>query len=268
MKSPKISVIMSVHNASLFLQEAIESILKQSFRDFEFIIVNDGVDNIATDILNEYRKIDKRIKIIENTRCIGLTKSLIKAVHLADGEYIARMDADDIAMPERLFLQQEYMRKNPDLDFCGSSVFLIDENNRILKIKKMPLKNVEIKEKAMSFCPIIHPTLFIKKSVIQEKNYNSEFVYAQDYDLILRLLKKYKAANIAKPLLKYRVGTKQISLKNLKQQEKFALNARWNALTNYGYSWSDSWKCLKPLFSYLVPSFLKEIVYKKIYWNL
>jgi len=268
MKSPKISVVMSVYNGNQYLQDAIDSILNQTFADFEFIIVNDGSDKQTSVILNDYKKEDKRIKIIINSKRIGLTKSLIKAVSTTCGDFIARMDSDDISMPERLSSQYLFMQNNPDIDFCGSFANLIDENKNVLKTKKMPVTNSEIKEKVMSFCPLIHPTLFIKRDIIQKNNYNPRYVYAQDYELILRLLLSYKAANFPKPLLNYRVGIKQISLTKLKSQEKFSLQARWDALTKFGYSWINILKCLKPLASYLAPVNIKKIVYKKFYWNL
>ena len=269
-KTPKISIIMSVYNLEDFLTAAIESILDQTFADFEFIIINDASTDNSEIIIEKFARKDKRIKVITNNQKIGLTKSLNKGIKIACGEYLARMDGDDIALPKRLKRQVEFMKKNKDLAFCGTNVILVDEKGKKLKQKKLPLSSKKIRSQVMHFCPFIHPTLFFRQNVLLSAGkYNENFQFAQDYELILRLLEKFKGANINEPLLYYRVGlNKAISLKNLKKQEYFALKARWLAITKYHYSLLESWKMIKPLLSYLIPFEIKLIFYKKFFWNL
>ncbi len=129
-ENPKVSVIMSVYNGDKYLREAIESILNQTFTDFEFIIVNDGSTDNSLEIIESYD--DERIKTINNKKNIGLTKSLNKALKFAKGKYIARQDADDVSLPNRFEKQVEYLDSHPEVALVGTSVYLIDENGKII----------------------------------------------------------------------------------------------------------------------------------------
>ena len=143
-KKPEISVIMSVYNGMPYLQEAVKSILNQTYKDFEFIIVDDA----STDDSLKYLKgiNDKRIKILSNEKNLGLAVSLNKALNAARGEYIARMDADDISKPERLHIQLNFMELNPQIDICGSFVSVIDENGKLVGSIKKPTTDDKIKK--------------------------------------------------------------------------------------------------------------------------
>lgn len=258
----KLSVVMAVGRDSDFVTDAVKSILGQSFTDFEFIIVADGVN------LNRLKQWDKRIKLVSNRQRLGLTKSLNLALRLAQAPVIARMDADDIALPERLHKQYEYLQQHSRLALLGTTVNLIDQRGQLLRVKQLPLTSQEIKKTILHYCPFVHPTWMLRKSLIDHVGgYKEEFYFAQDYDLALRLAAKYPVANLAEPLLNYRVNNhRAVSINNLKAQERAALMARWLALTRYGYSWLEVWKLLKPALSFLVPASIKKIVYKKFYW--
>lgn len=143
MKKPKISVIMSVYNGMPYLKEAVQSILKQTFKDFEFIVVNDA----STDDSWQYLKglNDKRIKLIINEKNLGLATSLNDGIKIAKGNFIARMDADDVSKPDRLEVQYKFLTKNPEIDLCGSWADIIDEKGKIVAEKKYPVKNLDIK---------------------------------------------------------------------------------------------------------------------------
>ena len=130
MKNPKVTVLMSVYNGEKYLQEAIDSILEQTFKDFEFLIINDGSTDKTGEILESYH--DLRIKIINNEKNIGLTKSLNKGLKLARGEYIARQDADDISMPERLEKEVEFLETHQDYAVVGAFAKIINKNSEIL----------------------------------------------------------------------------------------------------------------------------------------
>jgi len=265
----KISVVMSVNNGKEFLKMAIESVLKQKFSDFEFLIIDDGAKYFIKNILKKYQQADKRIKIISNRKRLGLTKSLNKAIRIAQGDYLARMDADDICFTERLTKQLAFMEMNRKVAFCGTGAVLIDKNNEEIGQKIHPSKDKEIRKVILSYCPFIHPTLMFRRQVLIKSGlYNENFTFAQDYELVLRIMSQYKAANLKEPLLYYRVGEeKSISLSKLKQQEVMALKARWLALTRYGYAKGEFWKLLKPLLSFLLPATIKIPIYKKFYWR-
>ena len=141
-KMPKVTVLMSVYNGEKHLREAIDSILNQTFGDFEFLIINDGSTDRTADILQSYQ--DSRIKIIHNEKNIGLTKSLNKGLKLAKGEYLARMDADDISYPNRLEVQYEYMEKNPNVGIVGSWNDVIDDIGNTIGFWKCNYSSEEI----------------------------------------------------------------------------------------------------------------------------
>lgn len=231
----KVSVIMASHNGEKFIKEAIDSILGQTFGDFEFLIVDDGSTDLTSIILDEYAKKDQRVKITTNPQCLGLTKSLNNALKQAQGEFIARMDDDDISFKNRFEKQRDFMEKNPDVVLAGAFAFLINENGDTIGEKKLAVASEEIKRKLLFNNQIIHSLWFARRDIlIKEGLYNEKFKKAQDYDFVLRLGGKYKIANLPENLLKYRVLATSLSWKN-KEQQKFAIKARWRAITKYGY---------------------------------
>jgi glycosyltransferase involved in cell wall biosynthesis len=127
---PEISVLMSVYNAEQYLEKAIESILNQSFKNFEFLIINDASDDNSLNIINRFQ--DHRLHVYSNPVNLGLANSLNKGINLSQGKYIARMDADDIAVLSRLAIQYTFLEKNPHIDICGASVRLINESGEYL----------------------------------------------------------------------------------------------------------------------------------------
>jgi glycosyltransferase involved in cell wall biosynthesis len=195
---------MSVYNGVTFLKDSIESILSQSFTEFEFIIFDDNSHDGSQQILQEYAKNDSRIKVITNKSNKGLGANLQKGVKLASGKYIARMDDDDIAAIDRLQIQYEYALANPQIDIIGSIAIDIDENNNEVGIRRVPLYHNDIVNYIWT-CPIIHPTvLFKKEAILKAGSYGNER-RRQDYALWFRCANHgLKFANIDKPLLRYR----------------------------------------------------------------
>jgi glycosyltransferase involved in cell wall biosynthesis len=265
----KLSLIMAVHDQAATLESAVSSILNQSFGQFEFIIVDDASASDTKQILNRFSQQDKRIKLITNSHQLGLTRSLNKALAQARGQYIARMDSDDLALATRLEKQLEYLSSHSQLALLGTAVYLINSEGNRIGLKRYPSDYQTLKKIILSYCPFVHPTLMIRHSVLRELGgYKPEFTYAQDYELVLRLLAQYPAANLPQPLLEYRVDTPEaISFKHLKLQERLALKARVLALTQYHYPFSQAWRLLKPGLSYLVPSSLKKIIYRRFFWH-
>ncbi len=265
----KLSVVMSVHNNASTLKSAIDSIINQTFKEFRFFIVNDTSTDESSTILTKISLDDKRIKIITNKAQLGLTRSLNKALKQVKTQYIARMDADDIALPRRLEKQLDFLEKHSDIMFIGTAAYLINDQEKQIGLKRFPSDHQTLRRLVLRYCPFIHPTWMFRRSILREiGDYNENFPFAQDYEFILRLMSKYQVANLPQPLLRYRVDSSTaISLKNLKQQEKFALKARYLALTRYGYPQSESWKLIKPALSYLVPTSIKRPIYQKFFWN-
>lgn len=206
-----ISVILPVYNGELFVSEAIESILNQDFKDFELICINDGSTDRTKEILDYYRNKDSRIIVIERENK-GLIYSLNEGLDKASYDYIARMDADDIAFPERLSLQLEFLKKNPKIAVVGSRYQYINEKNEIIGIRKSPSQNSLLKMLLSFGSPFGHPTVMMNRSILgNDLYYDHKYKAAEDYELWLRLSKKYNFACLKKPLLLYRVLETSIS---------------------------------------------------------
>ena len=210
-KNPKISVIMSVYNGEKYLREAIESILNQTFTDFEFMIVNDGSTDNSLKIIKIYN--DERIGIINNEKNIGLTKSLNKALKQAKGEYIARQDADDVSLPNRFEMQVKYLESHPEVVLLGTSFYLIDETGEITEkyvvLAKPTIKDL-IKENQFS-----HGSVVVKKEIVDKLGgYNELFRYSQDYELWLRIAECYEVRNLTQVLCKIRSHNENIRFMN------------------------------------------------------
>ena len=163
----KLSVIMSTYKEPLaYLKQSIESILNQIFRDFEFIITNDNPSNLeAIRLLKSYADNDKRIKLVFNEKNTGLTKSLNKSLVLCKGEYIARMDADDISHPTRFEKQVNFLDKNQDIVLCGSWVKFVDKQDKVIGLLKNPTDFKKIKNSVIKFNPFVHPTWMFRREI-------------------------------------------------------------------------------------------------------
>ena len=216
--NPKISVIMSVFNGEKYLREAIDSILGQTFTDFEFIIVNDGSTDNSLSIIKGYA--DKRIRLIDNEQNIGLTKSLNRAIKQARGEYIARQDADDISLPNRFEEQIKYFKKNPKVVLLGTGICRIDGNGKILGKTLAIAKPGKSLVKQNQFN---HGSTMFKSGVIRELGgYNELFKYCQDYELWLRLAKYYEVRNL--PQILYQLRFHDEALRFEKRDEAVLYN--------------------------------------------
>lgn len=263
-----ITVIMSVYNEKeSYLKEAVESILHQSFADFEFLIINDGSSlPHVKEVLSQFEKQDNRIKVYNNPTNIGLTKSLNKALILATGTYIARIDSDDVADPQRLEKQLQFMEKNPAYALCGSWARLIDQDGTVLGEKKSLTDYESIKKRLVFFNFFTHSSLFFRKDTITNMgSYNENLKKAQDYDLLLKVSAKYPVAIIPEFLCSNRLHQESISSRSKKKQERCALIARWNAVWRYGYPKIDVLKIIPAILYFLfVPHFIQKKIFKFI----
>lgn len=212
---PTISVLMSVYNGLPYLADAVDSILAQTFSDFEFIIIDDLSIDGSLAILEKYAVTDQRIKLVKNPQRLGLGNNLRSGVQIAVGKWIARMDADDVSLPERLAKQLEYITKHPNTDVLGAFAIDIDENGNSIGERRVPTSHEDIR-KYIWTCPIIHPTAFMKRtSILAAGSYGSER-RRQDYALWFRCAAAgLKFANLPEPLLKYRFTGDYFNRNNL-----------------------------------------------------
>jgi glycosyltransferase involved in cell wall biosynthesis len=211
--SPRISVIMTAYNSGPYIKEAIESVLTQSFENFEFLIVDDASEDNTAKIIHSFH--DDRIVYLKNEKNLGQTKSLNMAIRGSRGKYIARMDADDICFPERFRTQYDFLEKHPDVSVLGSWVKYINAEGKIFRNFKTPTDPLEIRSYLtgsgdLSFWCMVHPSIMIRKSVFDQEGLYAEEKgevqgYPQDYELWSRLFMTHRFGNVPQYLLKYRI---------------------------------------------------------------
>ncbi len=203
---PNVSVLMSVHNGERYLAQSIDSLLEQTYQDFEIILIDDASTDSSPDIIQQY-DVDN-IKYIRNQENIGLTKSLNKGLELAQGNYIARMDADDVSLPKRFDEQVRFLDHHPEIGVVGSSCVLIDEENEPVGTYQLPTNDLEIRWRCMLANPFAHPSVMVRKTVLDENGlrYDESYRCAQDYELWSRLLLYTQGTNFEEPFLWYRTS--------------------------------------------------------------
>lgn len=219
--SVEISVIMSVYNTKEeYLKDAINSVLNQTFKNFEFIIINDCSDEKTTQILESYNVLDKRIILISNSQNLGLTESLNIGLSKSSGKYIARMDADDISFSDRFEKQYRYMEKHQDIDVLGGWVKVGKRINKSFGKAGTKWRQVRMLIENAGIC---HSTAFIRKKFLDDNNlkYDVNIKKAQDYDLWCRCVDVGNLKVMPRLILKYRVHDEQISIKNRDEQEHY-----------------------------------------------
>lgn len=215
MKSPIVSIVMSVFNGEKYLDESIQSILNQTFEDFEFIIIDDCSTDHSVDIIRNYLKVDQRIRLIQKEKNIGLkgfVENLNIGIQESKGKFIARMDQDDYAFRDRLAKQVEYLTNREDVFLVGSSMTLMNDDSVEYDRKDALTSFEKIKNRMKIDNPIFHPTILFRN----EPNlyYRDKFYASEDFDFYLRLITEgKKVENISEPLLRYRILDNSMSRK-------------------------------------------------------
>ena len=212
MERPLISVLMPVYNSEKYLSQAIESILQQTYVNFEFLIFDDGSTDQSQDVISFYAAKDKRIKPFYNRENLGYVVHLNQGILISKGNFIARMDSDDISSPDRLYQQVHFLQKNPDTAVVGSSTLIINELGQELEVSVRHPSRKALFWQSFFTNPLAHPTVMFRKSVIVQSGlYDPAKLPAEDLDLWTRVLKVSSISNIEKPLLKYRQHPHSIS---------------------------------------------------------
>lgn len=212
---PAITVLMPCYNAQRWLREAIESVLSQTYENFEYILVDDGSTDETLEVINEYASKDRRLNVIAK-RNTGLVDSLNVGIKQAKGEWIARLDADDISMPDRLAKQFDFTNRNPQVVLVGGGCIEIDEGGNFLKQHSYPVKHERLLnrlERLKAFFP--HSSAFFKKDhVLKIGGYNTRFIRSQDWDLWLRIAETAPIGCLPDPVIKLRKHASMISNTN------------------------------------------------------
>ena len=216
-KIPIVTILMPVYNGEKYIKESIDSILSQTFCDFIFIIIDDGSTDNSINIIKSYN--EPRIKLLSNKKNLGISTSLNIAIKKSNSKYIARMDSDDISLPNRIEEQVKFMENHPDIGVCGT--FIKTFGSQKSKTLKLPIKNDDIKIRLLFQNPLAHPTVMIRKKVLDINNlkYDSNYNGAEDYELWVRLIEKTIIWNLPKTLIRYRLHEKNISKINFNTQK-------------------------------------------------
>lgn len=225
---PKVSVLMTVYNAERFLGEAIESVLGQTFSDFELLILDDCSRDSSWQIVQEYAQRDSRIRAIRNEKNLGGCENLNKGLRLIQSPYIARHDNDDWSFPDRLEKQVRFLDEHPEVGVVGGTIEIIDEMGKRLGYRRYALTDAAIRKKMFRYSPFAHPLVMVRKSVWDGVGgfYDPQFAPADDYDLWFRIGKAAQLANMADVLLKYRMVSGSITFRSTKKMELTTIRVR------------------------------------------
>ena len=248
MSSPAVSVIMSVYNGERYLAEAVDSILSQTFHDFEFIVIDDGSKDGSVAMMETYVKRDPRV-VFKTHANKGLTATLNDCLKLAKGDLIARMDPDDIALPTRFEKQVAFLEAHPEIVNVGSRVILIDPFGTPYQTTDHPLTHAELDRDLLQGkgWAIVHPVAMMRKSTLEQLGgYNEKYRTSQDMELWLRMAEVGQLANIAEPLLKYRQHLESANFAKAEQQKKFKVQILVEAYARRGLPPVDEAALPKP----------------------
>lgn len=230
---PRVSVLMSAYNAERYVAEAVESVLSQTYADFEFLVFEDGSDDATLSVLRRYS--DPRIRLIENAANRGLTANLISGMHLARGEYVARFDADDICLADRLRQQVYFLDSNPGVGIVGSAVTFFGEGVSDF-VGYQPTDHESIKCMLLFGYTMLHPSVMLRRAEFERYQlaYDPEFVVSQDHDLWVRAIQHVRFANLAVPLVRMREHGGKIGRTNVGRQRECSDRIRLRQLVGLG----------------------------------
>lgn len=231
-----VSVIMPVFNAGKFLVPAIESIRKQTVEDFELLIFNDGSTDQSWKILKRYAKRDNRIRIFQSKLNIGLVKSLNILIPKTHGTYVARMDSDDISLPDRFEKQIAYLRENPELVACGGQEYIINERGFRIAEKYFPTDQKTCYNMIANMMVIQPPLLMARGDIFRKLRYSNHVFKNDDISMHFKLLQKGGFGNVPDIIFKYRRRADSLTHRDPKHVYFLALLVRLNAISNYQYA--------------------------------
>jgi len=266
MKNRFVSVLMPAYNAERYIGNSIESILNQTFKNFELIISDDASTDKTWGIIRKYKQKDKRIVAIRNKKNLYIAENRNLLVRLAKGKYIAWQDADDISIPDRLQKQYEFMEKNSKVGIVGGYLEFFDDSG-VKSVRKYAESDKELRKNIFRFSPVAQPTAMIRKKCFDQLGlYNPDYPPAEDIDMSFRIGSKYLFANIPQITLKYRDHQKSATYRKLKKIELTTIEVRKKYNNKFGYhmNFLDLLYNLLQLISiFLIPAKIKIYLFNK-----
>jgi glycosyltransferase involved in cell wall biosynthesis len=261
---PVLSVLMPVYNSAPFLREAIESILRQTFVDFEFIIIDDGSSDGSTEIIRFYSGKDARIHSIRQERHQGIVSALNIGLGVCRAEYIARMDGDDISLPDRFVLQLNRMSKTPNLGALGAALAYIDETGKELGV----IRRCNLQSSRLAANPLLHPTVMMRREVLVEHqlHYWEKYRYAEDYYLWLEMLRFAAIDALDDVVLQYRISSRASRRRHLKEMVRATLRVKRDAILKLGIkpTPADLARMASESFLLMLPTRLDWWLYRRV----
>jgi glycosyltransferase involved in cell wall biosynthesis len=232
MEQPLVSVVIACYNCEKYVELAVRSIIEQTYKNLEILIIDDcSTDNSYT-ILKQLTEKDNRIILMKNETNLKLAKNLNNMISIAKGKYIARMDADDISLSERIEKQVVWMEAHPEYAVCGTHIYPINSKGKKMDGYILPSTNEEINRAKYFYSPFAHPSVMIRKYIAVMYKYDEHFSVAQDYELWFRILKDHKGYNLDKKLLYYRVFSESVSFRRKLDKDRSLIAIFAANLTN------------------------------------
>ena len=265
--SPLITVIIPTYNGALYLQQAIESILKQTFQNFEIIVIDDASSDESFEIGAEFAATDSRIKLFKNEKNLGFARNRNKAISLARGNYIAWQDQDDISFPDRLELQFNLLESDSRIAMTGGAMLIFDDAGT-LGIRHYPLNDSEIRKIIFRFSPIALPACMMRKSaLIEVGGYSERWSPAGDLDMTFKIGLSHRLANVPQVTISYRIHENSATNHHLKRIEKDSVRIRLGYAASSAYrmtTFDYLYNACHYLSIWLVPQPLKIWLFNKI----
>lgn len=230
-----LTVLLPVYNGEQYVGRTIESVLSQSYRDYEFLILDDGSQDRTPEILESYAQRDPRIRLLRHPNH-GVGYTLNRAINEARGKLLAEIGADDLALPGRLQKQVDFLESNPDYVLVGGYLRVIDSRDRPIGLRKYPTADARLRERMVLYNPFASPSLMYRRDdALAVAGYTSRFSTSEDYDFLLRLARRGKVANLPEPLTAYRLHQGQTKSKQTLRQLRDTVRIKRTAYAEYGY---------------------------------
>jgi GT2 family glycosyltransferase len=230
-----VSVLLPVYNGEQYVGKTIESILSQSYRDYEFLIIDDGSRDGTPKILEHYAQRDPRIRLLQHSNH-GVGYTLNRGINEARGRLLAEIGADDLALPGRLQKQVDFLEGNPDYVLVGGYLRIIDPHDRPIGLRAYPTSDARLRERMLLYNPFASPALMYRRAdALAVAGYSSRFSTSEDYDFLLRLARRGKVANLPEPLTAYRLHPGQTKSKATLRQLRDTVAIKRTAYAEYGY---------------------------------
>jgi len=256
--TPAVSVLMSVHDGAPGVAEAIDSVLGQTAGDLELIVVDDGSTDTTPALLARVR--DPRVRVVSQART-GLTRALNRALALARAPLVARLDADDVALPERLERQRAFLERTPEVGLLGTAAREVDAGGRLVRVVQPPVDDASLRRALIRANPFVHSSVMIRRALLVDAGgYDETLPVAQDYDLWMRLARVTRLANLADVLVVRRLGARRVSVEREDDRLRAETRVRWRAVRAGVYPVWCAVFAVRPALALALPRPLRRMV--------